>query len=48
MAPKRWPGAGGAQPRLGLSPALLVLVSWGLPAVAAEHQVIVEEFTNNT
>jgi hypothetical protein len=32
----------------GLLPALLLFASWGLPAVAAERQVIVEEFTNNT
>jgi hypothetical protein len=47
MAMKRWPRTGGVLPGLGILPALLLFVSWAPPAVAADRQVIAEEFTNN-
>ncbi len=48
MAMTRWLRVGGVLPGLALFSAFVLFASWGLPAMAAERQVIVEEFTNNT
>jgi hypothetical protein len=47
MAMTIWRRAARVLPGRGLMSALLLVAWWGLPGVAAERQVIVEEFTNN-